>query len=342
MSTTDDTDNKIGQMLTDLGVDPDAPNRDLDPSERTADTDTPSTGDDTDKATEDADRDKGPENSDKPKKSDTSALTDLQRRTAKQFGLDEARLAALGDGAADVLDEIGREWSRKMSQLGRRKVQKSDADPGDAEQASGEDETQDEEIERPPVHKPTKSKVEDADLADLTVEQLLAEDPKYHNDHRALTRALQQRVAALEGQIAAWNNQQTEAETRTFFEEVGQEFPDYAEHPYSPAYARTPNTLARKMQAIVREATAIQAGFAANGEPISWPEALERAWLYRDSDDIRQAEREKLRDQQRQRRQQRTFRPNTRSGVRDGRSRDQQADDAVDAKARQLGIALAE
>jgi hypothetical protein len=166
-------------------------------------------------------------------------------------------------------------------------------------------------------------------LADLTASDMLSEDPANHNQHRALTRTLLERVAALETRATQEQQQQNQRAEARFFRAFTDDYPG----------VKMSSGLREK---IAEEASAIRAGFAANGQQITVLESLERAASYLTIDDIRRSDRDGVRRQVEQRRQQRSHRPATRHGERTTRTAEQVAFDKLDAAARRIGIPLAD
>lgn len=259
--------------------------------------------------------DKGDDKADKEGDgSDGAELTTLQRRTAEQFNIGEDRIAAWGENAADILDEMGRHWSRKMSEIGRKQ-----AKPKTGEAQDGQEQRK--------ARATAPHETADADLPDLTADDAIYDDPAKHNQHRAYTRALANRVARLEASLAREETQRAQRQDREFFSELAKDYPDYGPD-------------AEKAKAVRIEADQIMAGYMANGTEIDRREALDRAWSFLALDVIKEGERDKVRKAQDARRRQRSFRPSTRTGGRQVSAEEAENDRLDDAGRRILGHAL--
>lgn len=258
-------------------------------------------------------------------------LSQLQQRTAEQFGIDADTLAAWGEKAPEILDSMGKQWSRKMSELGRKAQERqtgkdrgqanAQEDKADAkDDGDADDRTRDDRGRY--AKRDSEADADGKDLPNMTAEDVFAEDPAKHNQHRAYTRALAQRVAQLEQFVARETTERTQRVDQDFFKGLTKDYPDF-----------TPD--GKKAAKVAQEADLIMAGFHAHGMKIDRNEALERAWSYLGMDAIRETERARVRTAQESRRNQRTFRPSTRTGTRQS-SREQAENDRLDDAARRL------
>lgn len=251
-------------------------------------------------------------------------LTDRQRATAKQMGISEERLAALGEDAGEFLDELGSRWSKEMSKLGRRLQAKADT----GKEEAGKNQTASSDL---------------PELADFT-----EDDDEFEGQLKKLNlvishvRGMHERLTAIEADFAVREERATEEECDRFFggllteEGKPKDYPQYGTGSLADLSDDSPEAAARLE--LMEEAGFIRQGFEANGRPISMGESLERALSFLGRDNLKTAERRKARDAARKARERQTTRTTAREPAPKGTEAER--DEALEQFAREHGIPL--